>query len=308
MWTTLNALGPVFLVIVLGIVLKRLAFPAAGFWPELERLIYYFLFPTMLVARLAQANLSQVPMVNVVATVVVTLVLMSAFILLARPWLASTSAAFTSVYQGGMRFNTYVGLAVVAQLYGDAEIALAAVIIAVMIPLLNVFCVLVFAFYTGDDKPSIGPTLKALGRNPLIVACFIGIALNVTGIGLPGWSAPFADIIARTALPLGLMAVGVGLNLMALREAHWPLLCACLLKLVAMPFVAACVATWFGLAVDQRAVVLLFMALPTASSAYILARQLGGDTDLMAAIITAQTLLAMVTLPLMLGISYWWWG
>ncbi|ODC04692.1 hypothetical protein BFW38_15310 [Terasakiispira papahanaumokuakeensis] len=308
MWTTLNALGPVFLVIVLGIVLKRLAFPAASFWPELERLIYYFLFPAMLVARLSQANLSEVPVAPVMATVVLTLVLMSALIILTRPWLASTAASFTSVYQGGMRFNTYVGLAVVAQLYGDAEIALAAVIIAVMIPLLNVFCVLIFAFYTGDDKPSLGPTLKALSRNPLIVSCFIGIALNVMGIGLPGWSAPFAEMIARTALPLGLMAVGVGLNLMALREAHWPLLCACLLKLIVMPLVAALIATWLGLAVDQRAVVLLFMALPTASSAYILARQLGGDTDLMAAIITAQTLLAMVTLPLMLGVSYWWWG
>ena len=107
-------------------------------------------------------------------------------------------------------------------------------------------------------------------------------------------------IVSNAALPLGLLAVGFALNLSAVKEASWPLISSSLIKLLLMPVVATLIGYLVGLSEMEIAVLLLFAAMPPATSSYILARQLGGHAPLMAAITTAQTLLAMVTLPIVL--------
>ena len=111
-------------------------------------------------------------------------------------------------------------------------LALAAVIMALMIPLLNLLCVLIFSLYAGDQRADVKTTLLAVAKNPLMLGCLLGIVLNVTGIGLPGWSQPVMEILSRAALPLGLLAVGVALNLEALRRAGQPLILSSLIKLL----------------------------------------------------------------------------
>lgn len=308
MWPLINALGPVFLVILLGVALRRLAFPTFDFWPQLERLVYFVLFPAMLVSELATADFSGLSVTRVLLAVVGMLAVMTLVTLALKPVVSKNGAQFTSVFQGGMRFNSFIVLAVASELFGSSGLALAAVIMALMIPLLNVLCVAVFAFFAGDERASIGSTIKAIGKNPLILGCVIGITLNVTGIGLPGWSRLTAEILARSALPLGLLAVGVALNLDALRAGKMPLVYASLLKFFAMPAVAIGFSLLLGLSFQEQSVLLLFAAMPTATSAYILARQLGGDAPLMAAIITAQTLLAMVVLPVVLYFNQVFFG
>lgn len=308
MLALINALGPVFLVLLLGLLLKRLAFPSADFWPQLERLVYFFLFPAMLVSRLAVADFSGLDVGRVLLAVLLLLTVMTLITLALRRWLSRDGSEFTSVFQGALRFNTYVALATSAELFGSLGLALAAVIMALMIPLLNLLCVLVFAIYAGDRRSSIGDTLLTVIKNPLILACLLGLLLNLTGIGLPGWSQPVMEILARAALPLGLLAVGVALNLSALRSAGKPLLLSSALKLLLMPLLAVGLSQLLGLQVQEQAVLVLFAAMPTATSAYILSRQLGGDAPLMAAVITAQTLAAMLTLPLVLYLNQLWFG
>ncbi|SFC26389.1 hypothetical protein SAMN05660443_1973 [Marinospirillum celere] len=308
MLALIHALGPVFVVLLLGVVLKRLAFPAHDFWPQLERLVYFFLFPAMLVTRLALADFSGLAVSRVLLAVFLLLLVMTGITLLLKRLISREGAEFTSVYQGGLRFNTYVALATSAELFGSLGLALAAVIMALMIPLLNLLCVLVFAVYGGEQKSDLRSTFLAVVKNPLILACVVGILLNLTGIGLPGWSQPVMEILARAALPLGLLAVGVALNLSALRSAGGPLVFSSLLKLLLMPLLAMGMSQLLGLSTQEQAVLVLFAAMPTATSAYILARQLGGDAPLMAAIITAQTLAAMLTLPLMLYLNQLWFS
>lgn len=308
MLALIHALGPVFVVLLVGVVLKRLAFPSHEFWPQLERLVYFFLFPAMLITRLALADFSGLAVSRVLFAVLVLLLVMTVLTLLLRPWISRERAEFTSVYQGSLRFNTYVALATAAELFGALGLALAAVIMALMIPLLNLLCVLIFAVYGGDQRSGVKSTLLAVVKNPLILACLLGILLNLTGIGLPGWSQPVMEILARAALPLGLLAVGVALNLRALRTAGGPLIYSTLLKLLLMPLLAMALSQVLGLSDLEQAVLVLFAAMPTATSAYILARQLGGDAPLMAAIITAQTLVAMLTLPLMLYLNQLWFA
>ncbi|KPQ25948.1 MAG: putative permease [Halomonas sp. HL-48] len=298
-----GALGPLFLLILLGAVLGVKRWPSDTFWPHMERLIYFLLFPAMLVATLATADVSQVPVTRLA---LVLLGAMAAFGLLLwrlRVRLKLTPAAFTSVFQGAVRFNTYVGVAGAAALHGSAGATTAAVAVALMVPVVNVMCVASFVAAGTLGNASIGKSIMALVKNPLILACLLGIALNLSGVGLPGWSHDTVELLGRAALPLGLVAVGVALRPAALLRLDRGVLATNSIKLLLMPALVLVLGWVVGLDAVSRDVALLFAALPTATSAYILARQLGGDAELMAAIITGQTLLAMLTLPVWLQLA-----
>jgi len=297
----LTALWPVFALLCVGHIIRRSGFPGDGFWEPAEKLIYYLLFPTLLVHKLSLADVGAVP-VSEVALAVVLLLFSGTVILLGIQWLKPlANSSFTSVYQGGMRFNTYVGLASSAALFGDTGVAVAAVIIAVMVPLLNLLCVLIFSLYTRRDAGYLS-ALLAVVKNPLIVACFVGIFLNLSGIGLPWMVASVAGLLSGIALPLALLAVGAGLNLTALRKAGGEVIYSSVIKLLLFPCLMLLICWLFVDSPEVVQVLLLFSALPTAPSAYVLARQLGGDAVLMSAIITGQTLLSMVLMPLVLSI------
>ncbi|MGB5854960.1 MAG: AEC family transporter [Oceanisphaera sp.] len=302
MLTVSNALGPLFLLIITGVVLKRLRFPEPQFWHGAERFIYFLLFPAMLISTLATADFGQVAFGGMIGLLAGLLILLAAGLWLLRNRLGLDMPSFSSVFQGALRFNTYVGLAGAAALYGEAGITAAAVAIAIMVPLVNVLCVLMFVGCGDSGQSGLWGAMRALAKNPLLLGCFIGIALNVSGIGLPGWSRDTLALAGQAALPLGLITVGVALQLKALRgtgAAFWQ---ACTIKFGLLPLLALTVGWLLGLKEVELGVVVLFTALPTATSSYILARQMGGNAPLMAAVITGQTLLAMAVLPLWMSL------
>ncbi|MCC5901755.1 MAG: AEC family transporter [Halomonas sp.] len=292
-----GALGPLFLLILLGVVIGYLRWPSTTFWPHMERLIYFVLFPAMLVGTLATADVSQVPVGRLALVLLVAMGLFGLLLWYFRAWLRLSPAAFTSVFQGAVRFNTYVGVAGAAALHGSAGATTAAVAVALMVPVVNVMCVASFVAAGTLGSSSLGKSALALAKNPLILGCLVGIGLNLSGVGLPGWSQDTVELLGRAALPLGLVAVGVALRPAALLRFDRGVVATNAIKLLLMPTLVLLLAWLLGLDSVSRDVALLFAALPTATSAYILARQLGGDAELMAAIITGQTLMAMVTLP-----------
>lgn len=294
----LGALGPIVALILLGLGLRRMGFPGDGFWPAAERFTYFILFPALLIHHLSLARLGDYA-VRSVATVIVTLLLgMTAVVYAIRPWLKVDGPGFTSVYQGVIRFNTYVGLAVVFAVFHTEGGTVAALVMAIMIPLINVLCVLVLVAHVGGAV-TVGGVVRGLVTNPLILACLLGIGLNVTGIGLPWGSAAVLEILARAALPLGLLAVGAGLRLDGLAQPRL-LIGTSALKLLGAPALAGMLCRLVEPGRLETAVLVTFTALPGASASYILARQMGGDAPLIAAIVTVETALAIVTLPLVL--------
>lgn len=193
-----------------------------------------------------------------------------------------------------------MGLAVTFALYGGGGVAISAVIIAFMIPVLNLLCILVFALHTSAGAGVKGVMLTLL-KNPLIIGCTVGISMSLFGVSLPPMMASVTQLLTPMALPLGLLAVGAGLNLQALRHAGRVVWVSSAIKLLVFPLLALFFARLLELSDPVTGLLVVFAAVPTAPSAYILARQLGGDAPMMAAIITGQTLLAMITLPLVLA-------
>ncbi|RUR30246.1 AEC family transporter [Vreelandella andesensis] len=292
-----GALGPLFLLILLGAAIGYYRWPSDTFWPQMERLIYFVLFPAMLIGTLATADVSQVPVGRIALVLLGTMGIFGLLLWRFRGCLGLTPAAFTSVFQGAVRFNTYVGVAGAAALHGSMGATTAAVAVALMVPVANVMCVASFVAAGTLGSGSLSQSALALAKNPLILACLAGIGLNLSGVGLPGWSQDTVGLLGGAALPLGLIAVGVALRPAALLRLDRGVIATNSIKLLLMPAVVLLLAWLVGLDSVSRDVALLFAALPTATSAYILARQLGGDAELMAGIITGQTLLAMLTLP-----------
>jgi predicted permease len=213
-----------------------------------------------------------------------------------RGWPAGRFGAFT---QGALRFNTYLGLAAVGSLFGQAGLTLAALMLALMVPTVNVLSVWSL---TAERGVSVRSLLLPIAKNPLILACLGGALVNLSGLGLPGGSERLLSLLAAASLPLGLLCVGAALKPEQLSGEAPALASNSLLRLCAMPLLAWAVAYALQLPTMETSVLVLFFALPTAPTAYVLTRQLGGDSQLMAGIITLQTLLAAVSLPLLLAV------
>ncbi|MEH6814100.1 MAG: AEC family transporter, partial [Motiliproteus sp.] len=128
------ALGPVFALVMMGYGCRRFNFPGEGFWPLAERFVYYLLFPSLLVYKLATTQMSELPVTAAVISIVLLLLLTSVLALVLAKILKLTGPAISSFYQGGVRFNTYVGLAAAGELYGDLGLLWGALFVAVMIP------------------------------------------------------------------------------------------------------------------------------------------------------------------------------
>lgn len=305
MTLVIAALLPVFLLIVLGFILKRTLLRLETQWHGLERLTYYVLFPVLLVQTLVKADLGTVPVAGVGGALLLSLLLMSLLCLALQPLLARCAVdgpAFTSIFQGATRWQTYVALAVSVNLYGDTGLALASVAMVAIIPLVNVFSVSVLAHYASPEKQSVRAILMTVVRNPLIWACAIGLALNVLHVPLPRIWHEVADALGRSSLAIGLLVTGAGLHLAGMFRPSLAASVAVFLKLVLMPVLAIALARWFGLSGSNLAIVAVCSAVPASSSAYVLARQMGGDAPLLAQIITLQTILAAITMPIAIAL------
>lgn len=306
MLTIIAAIVPIFLLIVTGFALRRSLLKEESHWVGTELLVYYVLFPALLFRTLARAKLSEVPLFGVGGALLIAVLLMATLCLALRPLLMQrlhvSGPSFTSIFQCSCRWQTYVALAVAGNLYGDVGLTLASVAMVAMIPVLNIMAVWVLAHYAAPTRLSWGQILLTIARNPFIWACGLGLAANLIGLKFPTWIDDFIDALGRSSLALGLLVVGAGLQLRGVLRPDPPAMLSCFLKLIVMPAMAISLGLAFGLSGTNLAVVACCSSVPTASSAYVLARQMGGDAPLVAEILTLQTALAIITMPIAIAL------
>jgi len=296
------ALLPVFLLIIIGYLMRYSSFPGDGFWEPAERFLYFFLFPVMLVEKLTYASRDGLQLAAIFLTVLITLGIASLALWLIQMRVGWSGAIFTSVYQGSVRFNSYVGLAAAHTLSGDSGLAIAALTISFMIPLLNLLCIGCFSLSVKQATPGWRGVFLAIIRNPLILGSITGLSFNLLGVSFPASVDQLLAFIGNMALPLGLLCVGAALNLRAISGKLTTLAFSSAYKLILLPCLFLVIGNLLGLSTLALSTIIVLGALPTATASYILARQLGGDSTLMSGIISAQTLLAMASMPLIIPI------
>lgn len=310
-----TALGPIFALILLGYLLKWFAVPerllgqklGTPFWPFIEGLTYYVLLPALLFSSLAKADLRNFAIGPIAMSMIGSTFTISAAALALRPWLGLSGPSFSSFFQGTIRPNTYVGLGPVFALWGSEGLTTLAIALLSTIPLVNVLSVIVvsrFSALPGARPPGLLALMRMLARNPLILACLLGALVSLMRVPTPFWLMALFDALGKAALPLGLLAVGAALDFAAVRNAIGAITLTSIFKLALFPAMTAFVAVMLGLSGTALGVITLYGGLPGAPSAYVLARQLGGDAALMAGMLTAATLAAFITLPMIILIVY----
>jgi malonate transporter len=290
-------LVPDFTLILLGFLLKRYGKFTLEFWAGLEKMVYYVLFPALLFYSTSRTvidfhvtgKLLQVTMGAITCAI-------------ALGWLAkilfqSAPMIFESAVQTAFRFNSYIALAAASRIAGEEGTALMALIVGFAVPVCNAAAVHALAHKSGG-------VLKEMLRNPLILATASGLVFNLAGLQYPDVAGAILSRLGNASIALGLIAVGAGLQLAGLHAAKGIAGYLLAVKLLAFPAIAYGLGRALDLPPLQLQIAVAFSAMPTASSAYVLAARMGGNGPFVAFLISASTLLSVLTLPFWLALTH----
>jgi malonate transporter len=288
---------PDFLLILLGFLLCRHTALNRPVWDAAERLVYYLLFPVLLFNSILKSPLqpAQTASLALASVGVVACGVLLAFAI--GRWPGVDARLHASGAQTAFRFNSFIGLALAERIGGPPGLAWMALSIALCVPLCNIAAVWPLARHGGHSYG------RELLRNPLILSTLAGLLANLAGLKFPEAVATTLQRIGLAALPLGLMAAGAGLRLGGLKVAPGLTAAFMTVRHALLPMVAIGLTAALALPREQRAIVVLFAALPTASSAYVLAARMGGDGGFVAGLVTLSTLLGMLSVPLWLVLA-----
>lgn len=288
-------LFPDFSLILCGYLICRYTRLDRTVWQPVENLVYFFLFPVLLFHSIIRSPLDLRAASSLMAAgltlgvfAIALAYSMPHWPLLGRHFERRDHAASAQV---AFRFNSFIGLALAERLAGAQGLLLISVLIGVCVPLFNVGAVWPMARHAQSGF------LRELVRNPLILATASGLCANLLGIRLPDWLEPTVSRIGGASLALGLLAAGAGMQLGSLRGGLGLGAGVLTIKHFILPLGAALLCRWFALDGPQTLILMAFSALPTASSAYVLAARMGYNGPYVAALVTLSTLLGMLSLP-----------
>ena len=293
-------LFPDFSLILCGYLVCRYTALNRPVWDQVEALVYFFLFPVLLFQSIVKSPLDVTAASRLMASgwalglSGIALAYALPYIPLIKCWIDRRDHACSA--QVAFRFNSFIGLAIADRLADAQGLQLFAVLVGVCVPLLNVGAVWPMARHAQRGF------VRELVRNPLILATASGLAANLLGFSIPQWLEPTTTRIGAASLALGLMAAGAGMQFGALARAKVLAVSVLTIRHLLLPLVAAGVAMLFGLTPAETTVLLIFSALPTASSCYVLAARMGYDGAYVAGLVTLSTVLGVFSLSLALGV------
>lgn len=288
---------PDFLLIALGALLKhRLGFQGE-FFSYAEKLVYYVLFPALLFYSISQTSLQGDETLLLLAAVVCLTAVGTLGAWLAKPVLKCDGLQHASLQQCAFRFNTYLALSLASALAGPNGVAIMAVFVGLSVPIVNVLAVHALARNSNRNP------YKEILANPLIIATVLGLLCSLLGISMPTPIATTLSRLGACALAIGLLCVGATISIKALHGAQRLVAWIVAVKLLILPIAAVWISKMLSLSTLETQMLILFAALPTASSAHVLAARMGGKGDVVATTMSLGTLLAALTLPLWIQFS-----
>jgi predicted permease len=297
-----NALAPVFLLIALGWGARAARILPDEAWGAVNRFGYFLPYPAFLFTTVAGADLHANNAGPFLAACLSGFGAMVAIALAIRP-LFKNAPAYTSVFQGVVRWNGFVILAAANSLYGPRGEELIALAFGPLVLLINLICVAVLARWGAQRIVSKRALVAQVLGNPLVLGCAAGLLFNAMGLSRLGPASDALALIGQSAMPLALVCVGAGIEFGPLRRGFASIGLACALKLIIAPMALFATAHLFRLDPVAAAVCAAIGSTSTAAASYTLAREMGGDARLMAGIVSATTLVSFLTMPIAIALT-----
>lgn len=294
---------PVFLLVVLGALLKRWRLIDRDMWNGLEQLGFFVLFPCLLFTTLANAEFSGIAAGSVAIGSIGSITFIALILALAWPLFRAagvSGATFTSVFQTSTRWNAFIALAIAEKLYGPQSLALVALVATLIIIPINFYNIGMLVWFGGGTR-NLKTFTQKIVTNPMIIGSVLGVAVNLMGIRIYTPLMQTAELVASTSLSLGLIMVGAGLKLADALKPRALALLPVVMKLVVMPLVMTGAAYALGMRGEPLLTIAMGASVPTAMNGYVLAKQMGGDAPLYAAVATLQTIASFFTIPMVLA-------
>lgn len=294
-------------MILLGNFLGRLnQVFSRSFWSALEKMVFYVLFPPLIFMSIAKAKISlgSASYFLLISVCAMLIAVVSAwlinFLIKADPWTK------WSIFHCGFRFNTYIGFAVCNQLLGAEGIALLSILIAIWVPISNVIATLglvkAASYKDSVQSQKISKSVKAVLTNPLIIATVFGLCFKLTDLKIPFLLEEILRPLGNASLALGLLCIGANLKVSDCRQYLSLVVLGSFQRLIIVPCICVCMALVFHLLSVEAAVLILFGALPTAQSCYVMTAAMKGNGVAVADLTSVQTLFSLATLPAWLGV------
>lgn len=305
-----NSIAPIFLLILLGKGLQKTGFLSDTFFKSLNRFVFWVALPALLISGISEAALELDTIIRIVMLLICGTLLAMTLAWLTSQILKLPAPTTGSFIQGSFRGNgAFIALPVIVYSLGDLDPgvkALGTVVLAPVVILFNILGVLVLTHYRRDrshGSATAATFFRELFRNPLIIACLVGITLNVLNLSLPRFLYRPLDALGATALPLVLMSIGASLEFERLRGAASPTLIAALIKTIAAPAIGFLLAGFFGLNRVDRMIAIFYLAAPAAGMSYVMAEVMGNDGRLAGRIVALSTLISAVTIPIIMALG-----
>ncbi|MDG9882029.1 AEC family transporter [Pseudomonas putida CSV86] len=303
---TLNITAPVFAMLFMGVLLRRIDAINDNFIQVASSLVFNVCMPSLLFLGIYHADLDAA-----VNPGLLLYFIAATFGSFALAWLIAIwrcPKEDRGIYtQGSFRGNNgVIGLALAASMYGDYGISLGAILAGLVILLYNSLSVVVLAVYSPTVKSDPWSIFKSILRNPLIISVLLATPMAYAKVALPNWLLTSADYIAQMTLPLALICIGGTLSLASLRASGRMAVSASLVKMVWLPVIFTFGGWLCGFRGAELGILFLYIGSPTAAASYVMARSSNGNHELAASIIVITTLAAAVTTNI--GIFLLQWG
>ncbi|MGB0467210.1 MAG: AEC family transporter [Pontibacterium sp.] len=295
---TANTVAPIFFIVFLGILLKRIRLIDEAFVATSSRLVFTLTLPTLVFMAISRTDFQSV--FNPQQLIYFLTATLSTFVLLW--WLASrwiSEGRDLGVFiQGAFRGNYgIIGLAVSYNLFAEEGLAQASILLAMVIPLYNVLSILALTLpMQREGGLKFGQAVLEIIKNPLILSVLLALPFSFLGWQLPDVIQKTGGYFANLTLPLALLAIGGSLSIKSLRDTSGMAFWATAAKLVIIPVILTLGAGLVGFEGQDLAMLFILFGCPTAAASFVMAKSTGGNAQLAANIILTTTLGSVLSL------------
>jgi malonate transporter and related proteins len=298
---------PVFLLIILGNFLRRIKVPDVSFWEINDKLCYWILVPALLFHYISQVSISSEMLLSYAAVIWLGIIILIAAVIIVSKFLCHSPETWTSILQGSVRLNAFIGLAIAGSIFGDEGLTIASLFMLVYVPFINLIIITIMVtsldqIGNKNRNKSIKNIFLEIVKNPFITALILGLVFSYFDRINLSVISETSGLLGSAALPIMLMTIGAKIKLRDLALTIKPIAISNFLKLALFPILAFYIAQFMGLSRTEIIISVIFTSVPTAVVSQTVAKQFQADDQLMTGILTTQVILSFLTIPLILAL------